>query len=431
MIKDYDIIRDLAKQCAEAAASPAAQERTQRYRDHNSLKIVRPIVLVFEEPWDEFEHLDEMKCLCEDEFARNVELNLRRELFKWNNYQADYIIPPYYGVPVKITSTDTGLYIREEVAVLNKTTGESVKSLNEIHMPPHCSPPNTEVISHHYEDWLNSYEALATIKEPTLTYHEKETLEEMARTQELLGDTLPVKKLGTGVYFNPWDRIPRLHKDQEMLMDLYTQPDFMHAVIKRMTELNTRVLDEFERLDVLESELYYMHGTPALSSELPARDFAGKVRCKDVWYRGMAQIFAVVSPEMHNEFDVEYMKPLAERCGLTYYGCCEPLDTKIDILRKIKNLRKISITPWADARHAAEQMRGDYIMSLKVNPSKFITDTFDEEAARFEIENAVKACRQYGTPLEIISKDLSTVKGRYDWLARWVKIAQEVIDQYY
>jgi hypothetical protein len=40
---------------------------------------------------------------------------------------------------------------------------------------------------------------------------------------------------------------------------------------------------------------------------------------------------------------------------------------KIPILRKIKNLRKISISPWADVEKATKEIQNDYVISLKPN----------------------------------------------------------------
>ena len=63
-----------------------------------------------------------------------------------------------------------------------------------------------------------------------------------------------------------------------------------------------------------------------------------------------------------------------------YYGCCEPLDRKIDIVRKLPNLRKISITPWADVKRAAEQMGSDFVMARKPNPAMVAVPELDEAA---------------------------------------------------
>ena len=48
-----------------------------------------------------------------------------------------------------------------------------------------------------------------------------------------------------------------------------------------------------------------------ITQELPADGFNMKQpRAKDCWAFGMAQIFSTVSPEMHNEFEIELVKPL-------------------------------------------------------------------------------------------------------------------------
>lgn len=52
-----------------------------------------------------------------------------------------------------------------------------------------------------------------------------------------------------------------------------------------------------------------------------------------------------VSPAMHEEFELEYMMPIFERFGAVYYGCCEPLHLKTEMIRKYPNVRKISMSP--------------------------------------------------------------------------------------
>jgi len=66
----------------------------------------------------------------------------------------------------------------------------------------------------------------------------------------------------------------------------------------------------------------------------------------------MAQIFGEVSPAMHEEFALKYETEVMARCGLNYYGCCEPLHNKMHILAKAPRLRKVSISPWCDVEKA-------------------------------------------------------------------------------
>ena len=114
---------------------------------------------------------------------------------------------------------------------------------------------------------------------------------------------------------------------------------------------------------------------------------------------------------------------------MVYYGCCEPLDNKIDILRKMKNLRKISITPWADINVAAEAIGKDYVIAAKPNPANVSTG-FDEEVIRKELEEIVDAVRKNGCSCDIVLKDVSTVAGKPEHLFKWLEIAMEVVNDY-
>lgn len=164
---------------------------------------------------------------------------------------------------------------------------------------------------------------------------------------------------------------------------------------------------------------------------MPSEDFDGvKFTRKDVWGRGAAQIFAHVSKQMHYEFDIEYMKKTVGQCGLVYYGCCEPLDQKIDIIEKIPNLRKISITPWADIQIAAESINKKYVLSAKPNPAAVAGPVLDEENIRKELGSILDACKRNGCSCDIVLKDISTCRGRPENIFRWEKIAMEMVKNY-
>ena len=57
---------------------------------------------------------------------------------------------------------------------------------------------------------------------------------------------------------------------------------------------------------------------------------------------------------MSREFDIQYSLPLAERFAYTYYGCCEPLWDRLDMLKQFKNLRKVGCSPWSNAETASQ-----------------------------------------------------------------------------
>jgi len=165
------------------------------------------------------------------------------------------------------------------------------------------------------------------------------------------------------------------------------------------------------------------------TNELPQADFDGKdVRAIDMWGYSTAQIFAGVSSQMHEEFALQYERRWLERFGLTYYGCCEPLHKKIHILESIPNLRKISISPWADSEEAAASIGDKYVLSLKPSPAGLAAENWNLEAARAELYKQLE--RTKGCVLEVTMKDVSTSRNDPRRLWKWGDMATEVTEKF-
>ena len=96
---------------------------------------------------------------------------------------------------------------------------------------------------------------------------------------------------------------------------------------------------------------------------------------------------------------------------------------------KMKNLRKISITPWADVNLAAEVMGNEYVVSAKPNPAH-VSAGFDEGVIRKELKEIVDAVRKNGGSCDIVLKDISTVAGKPEHLIKWIQIATETVNDY-
>jgi hypothetical protein len=141
----------------------------------------------------------------------------------------------------------------------------------------------------------------------------------------------------------------------------------------------------------------------------------------------MAQIFASVSPAMREQFDLRYARKWYARFGLGYYGCCEPLHACIDLLRGIPNLRKISTSAWADQHRMAEQIGSDYVVSRKPSPALLAGDRWDPEAVRADLGETTRLARASGSPLELILKDISTVRYEPQRLWEWADVAMNVV----
>lgn len=408
--KETSLLRELAKQYAEIASQPVNTERKQRAKGINSLRPARPTVWIHEIPWHEMDIDSQLLLHCTDPKAREMEWFFRSNLFRWKYFQADMVAEPFYTVNKSWSTTGVGIEAQEEVRVTDD---------------------RNNIISHSYGDQLDTEEKLEALHNPILSADKAADQANVAFAREIFGDILSVKLRGSIIYYAPWDRISRYRGVEPILIDILDRPEFIHATMKRFTEFGLSTIDQMEKLDLLEYDSADLHCTPAWVDELPAPDYdSGHIRLKDVWLRSMAQMFSSASPAMQEEFDVEYLRPLAERCGLVYYGCCEPLHDRLDILKKIPNMRKIGVSSWADVRRSAEEIGGSYVYSRKPNPA-MVAGTVDEDAVRKETRETVEACLKYGCPYELVLKDISTVGGKPENLILWNKLVQEIIDEYY
>jgi hypothetical protein len=209
------------------------------------------------------------------------------------------------------------------------------------------------------------------------------------------------------------------------------RPELVHKTMAKFTGISLARMEQMEKLGLLDYNISSLHCTPPYCDDLPAGDFDGThVRLKDIWFRCAAQLFSSASPEMLDEFDLQYMKPLAKKYALVYYGCCEPLDKAIPYLKKIPNMRKIGVTPWANVRSSAEQIGEDYVYARKPNPA-MVSGVFNREAVEQEITETIEACMENKCPYEFVLKDISTVGGKPQNLIDWTDTVMAVIDRCY
>ncbi len=407
-MEQVKILRKLAHQYYEQAMDPVNFERMQLHRAVNDLKMQRPVVLMNEIPFHELNVDGSLTLQCEDPVLRLAEEYMRRKLFQWRYFPADMILPPY--VPVKKVMEDSGIGIEVKEEQL------SVDSRNEI-------------VSHEYYDQLRTVEDIEKIKLPVITYNYKETMKQYTKLAEAIGDIVPVRMEGHNCYLSPWDQISTYRGVTNLLIDLVDDPEFSHKVVNKIYECEESRLQQMEEQGLFELTPYDIHCTSSLNSDLPGGYDGGKVMRKNIWGRGMAQIFSSVGKAMHEEFDIDYMKRAMEPFGLVYYGCCEPLDKKIDIVEKLPHLRKVSITPWADVDVAAEAIGSRYVMANKPNPAA-VSVKLDEDALRREIGRTLAAVKRNGCSCDIVLKDISSAGNDLNNLVRLERIVMARVEDF-
>jgi hypothetical protein len=404
MQKDIECLRQLARRYSEAAANPRNKENERLYRAVNGLRMIRPVVLIDEQPWSELNVDGALDLHCQDPFYRQYELYLRKKLFQWSHHPADMVLLPFIPVYKKIGGEAGGLPVIETTLATDQ---------------------DNNIVSHEYVDQLENESDIAKIRMPHLTYEQVETEAARDRLAEAVGDLVPVHITGHGSYISQWDRIAVYRGVTSLLMDLAERPEHSHAIMERVTRMCIEQYTQYEALGLFESELPLIHCTAGYCDDLKAPADA-PVQRQHIWGRCMAQIFASVSPAMHDEFEIDYQIRTMEPFGLVYYGCCEPLDRKIDIVKKIPHLRKISITPWANVHVAAEAIGKDYVVAVKPNPAH-VSGPFNAAVVRREIGEILDACCRNGCSCDIVLKDISTVGHRPENLRLWEQTVMEIV----
>ena len=412
--KDKDILRRLAGELAVITALPVHREKAVLWRKLNDLESARPMVWINEVCWHEMNVDDELTLRCEHPWAREQETELRRTLYQWRHLPGDMIISDFLACPLAIHSSDFG--IMEQVDIVK--TDEA-----------------NDVVSRHYHIQIRDFPDLGKIKMPVITHDEQATAFRFAAMNDVYAGILPVKKTGqTHIWFTPWDWLIRWWGIEEAMLDLYERPDLVNAAVERMTDAWMTELDQFVAMNLLALDCDNTRigsGGYGYVSDLPGRDYdAARVLPHNMWGCSNAQIFSEVSPEMHWEFAVRHDLRWLKRWGLTYYGCCEPLDKKMEILRRIPNLRKISVNYRCNLDRVAADMGPRYVWSYKPSPAVLAEDGWRPELARAEMVAVAEKARATGSHVEFIMKDVSTVRYHPERLWDWARIAMEVSEQF-
>ena len=215
------------------------------------------------------------------------------------------------------------------------------------------------------------------------------------------------------------------------MLDLALRPQMVNDIMSRLVDAYLCELDQWEALGLLspnDDNTRIGSGGYGHTDELPGEGFdAGHVRPQDMWASAEAQELAQVSPEMHAEFSLQYEKRLLAPFGLSGYGCCEDLTRKLDDVLTIPNLRRISISPWADVEKCAEKLGDRYIFSWKPHPAHLVGE-FNADAVRQYIRHALDATR--GCVLEMLLKDTHTCENHPERFDEWTRIARELVEEY-
>lgn len=409
--KDVQILKCLAGRIAEMAAQDQS-EKIKLWTHLNDLDSIRPMLWINEIPWHEMNFDDELTLQCENPFTREMEDEMRKLLYRHSHFPGDAIVNSYWPCSLAIKNTEYGL-------------DEDVKIVE--------TDATSTVVSREFHPQIVNPEDIEKIKMAEVTHDENATEAKFTAMNEIFGDVLPVVKQGIrSIWYTPWDYLIRLWGVEQAMMDLVLRPEMVHAAVARCVASMNSALDQMIQQNLLSlgtDNVRVGSGGYAYCSKLPGDNYnPDHVMPHNNWGCSNAQIFSSVSPEMHWEFALKHDIPWLERWGLNYYGCCEPLDGKIEILERIPNLRKISMSPWINLDRAVKAVSDKYVFSYKPNPAFLAEDTFRPELVRDKLKEVLEKAE--GCHVEIILKDISTVRYEPQRLWQWHDICMELLEQH-
>lgn len=407
--REKEVLRRLGAKIAGIATLPVHKEKARLWQKMNDLEQERPMVWVNEIPWPEMNVNDELTLQTDNLWARELEQNLRRTIYQWEHLPCDMVINDYLDCPIVYRTTDFGI----------------VEDVDTVH-----TDDRNEIYSRHFKVQIKEPEDIEKIKLPKITYLKKATQNNFDAMQEIFSGIIPVKKIGqTHIWYTPWDFLIRWWGIEEAMMDLCLRPEMVHIAYERMVDAWMHELDQFESQNLLSLDCNNTRigsGGYGYTGNLPGANYdPDYVRPHNMWGCSNAQILSSVSPEMHWEFALEHDLRWLKRFGLIYYGCCEPLDSKAEILSRIPNLRKVSVSAWVNIEKAITGLGDNYVLSRKPSPAIFILWEAEEAERQLrEFKEAAKDCN-----VEFIMKDISTVKYQPQKLWDWAKIAMKVVNE--
>jgi hypothetical protein len=409
--RDKDVLRRLAGQWAEIAALPVHREKARMWQKLNDLESHRSMVWMTEVCWHEMDVNGELTLETEHPWAQEQERGLRRTLYQWRHMPCDMIVSDFLTCPLAIHSTAFGI-------------------VEDVDIARHDA--SSDIYSRHFHIQIQDFSDLEKIKMPVVTHNPEATEFSYHAMCDVYKGILPVKKVGqTHIWYTPWDFLIRWWGLEQAMFDLTDRPALVHAAVERLANAWMVELDQLEQQNLLSLDSNNTRigsGGYGYTRELPGADFdPGWVKPHNMWGCSNAQIFSGVSPEMHWEFAIEHDLPWLSRWGLAYYGCCEALDRKVEVLRRIPNLRKISASPWCNVERLIDKIGDDYVISRKPNPAVLAHDVWQPELAREELQSFLESTGG-DCHVEFIMKDISTVRYQPQRLWEWASIAMEVVE---
>lgn len=401
------ILRNLGMQVAEIAERPQMIEKAKLWTLHNDLKTDQPLVFIDpENGWNECIPADSLECV--EPLARVWEMALRKQIYWAEKLKDDKVVEPYFDVPYSYSDTGWGLH-------LEKIGGDNGGSY---------------IVKQAIEDYERDFPKL---HHPRYIIDREESSRVMELAHEIFDGVLRVRRKNTWWWTLGlcWDYV-NIRGMEDFMCDFIAEPEWAERMLDLLCEGKLQMLDYLEKNDLLAQNTggtYVGSGGFGFTEEIPVLDEDQPVTTRDMWGFCDSQETVSMDPDLYGEFILPRHKKILERFALNCYGCCEPFNPRWKYVKQLPNLRRVSVSPWADWSTVPELLGKDYIASVKPMPTPLALSAIDENVVRRDCRKAVEETR--GGICEFIMKDNHTLGNNPQNAIRWVEIMREEVMRIY
>ncbi len=398
--KEKDYIRSLAEKVATIAADDKNKKVCKRWCDVNALRKPDryPVWCKPVGAWSEL--IPQNTLICTDPWLRKIEYRLLQKLKK-HEIDDDTPFESCFRVQAVLNVEPTNIW------------GVDIRK-NE---------PDTPDGAWAYDPPLKNIDDFSKLVLPVYTYNHAETQRELERTDDLLGQILPVKldlrppltpTLGTAA--------ADLRGLMGIMMDSILNPDLLHRLMSFLQKATLSAMKQVE-----ETGLLTLNNRDPMTYSDFIGSSDGKISFKNCWAFANSQEFDQVSPQAWEEFCLNYQKPIFEQFGLVAYGCCENLTHKIEGVLSIPNLRIFVCSPWTDLDKVIKAVGDRHVIMWRQKASDVVF-TDDIKKIQQHLEEGLKKLK--GCHVQIVLRELQTLGGNLDRLHIWTKLAKEAAAKY-
>ncbi len=410
--RDIEVLRRLGARKVEIARHPANLARKRLWYQLDEGVPGRPLVLAEAHAIrDPHPPLPQSDLECENEWARELETELRREIYQFDVLQDDHVVEPLMPVTWQTQASDYG------VSVV-KHSGDRDGQMGAFRWDPPLQDLSRD---------------FAKLRPRTFSVDRAASLERKARLEQVFRGIIPVAfRHGYWWTMGMTQVVAGLLGLDKLMLCMMDNPDGFHRLMAFLRDDHlayARWLEKEGLLNLNNLNDYTGSGTIGYSRALPQPDWkeGQPVRMKDGWVLLESQETVGVGPRQFEEFIFPYQEAIAREFGRVYYGCCEPLNHRWHVVKRFSNLARVSVSPWADQKLMAQELGTKYVFSRKPSPTLISTEKFDEDAIRADLRYTLAVTQ--GLRVEIIMKDVHTLHNQPGRLPRWVRLARETIEE--